>query len=258
MDEEDGFRTTPPPRQNPLLSFARGNVTLLASVVAALFFAIRLLAVTRGDLYTASILLAETSLGDAIRVLLFSVAVPLTLYVVTNYAGFLAGSRGRVFDLRTIGLLAVSVTAFALFFYLEGLFNRSRDFAQNVSLYLSLCFPTTVSFFTGRWARLQYERPLRFLLSRLTIPAFATLLLFFGPPLIAKDFWLPRERLDFQNEAPFTGYVLKESGDYLVILNDEPRVIVQKDKATLEDRDFCYPEDHKARSSKQADAPICP
>jgi hypothetical protein len=68
-----------------------------------------------------------------------------------------------------------------------------------------------------------------------------------------------RERLVFHNEAPFTGYVLKASEDYLVILHDEPRVIVEKENATLEDRDFCYPEDHKARSSKTAaDSPTCP
>ena len=45
----------------------------------------------------------------------------------------------------------------------------------------------------------------------------------------------------------------------LIILNDSPRVIVEKDKEVLEDRDFCYPEDHKAQSSRvKSDAPICP
>jgi hypothetical protein len=77
-------------------------------------------------------------------------------------------------------------------------------------------------------------------------------------PLADRAFWQPRERLDFQDGDPFTGYVLKESGDYMTILNDDPRVIVQKDKRKLEDRDFCYP-DHKARSSKlAADSPVCP
>jgi hypothetical protein len=80
-----------------------------------------------------------------------------------------------------------------------------------------------------------------------------------GPSLGGKTFWLPRERLVFQNEAPFTGYVVKVSEDQLMILNDKPRVIIQKDKDTLKDRDFCYPEDHKARSSKvAADSPVCP
>ena len=77
--------------------------------------------------------------------------------------------------------------------------------------------------------------------------------------LTNKTFWLPRERLSFKNEAPFTGYVLKVSEDRLMILNDEPRVVIQKPKAALQDRDFCYPEDHKARSSRvAADSPICP
>jgi len=74
-----------------------------------------------------------------------------------------------------------------------------------------------------------------------------------------RTFWLPREHLSFHGEDPFTGYVLRESEDRLVILNDGPRVIIQKDKDALEERDFCYPEDHKARSSKVAvDAPVCP
>jgi hypothetical protein len=91
-----------------------------------------------------------------------------------------------------------------------------------------------------------------------------TLLLFdgllgVGSTLVDKTFWLPPERLAFQYEAPFTGYVLKTSEDHLIILNDRSRIIVEKPKATLQDRDFCYPEDHKARSSKlAADSPVCP
>jgi len=89
------------------------------------------------------------------------------------------------------------------------------------------------------------------------LPVTAVLAL--GATLASKNFWLPPERLSFQNEAPFTGYVLKASDDHLIILNDNPRIIVEKPKATLQDRDFCYPEDHKARSSKVAeDSPVCP
>lgn len=62
-----------------------------------------------------------------------------------------------------------------------------------------------------------------------------------------RAFWLPRERLVFQNEAPLTGYVLEASEDHLIILNDRPRIVIEKPKATLQDRDLCYPEDHKAR-----------
>jgi hypothetical protein len=85
------------------------------------------------------------------------------------------------------------------------------------------------------------------------------ILLFLAPTLGDRTFWRPRERIVFQNEAPFTGYVLKVSEDRLVILNDTPRVVIQKDKDTLKDRDFCYPEDHEARSSRvAADLPVCP
>jgi hypothetical protein len=260
MDEDDGFSTTPPARDNPALSLARANVALLASVVAALMFAIRLVAVTGGDLYTASILLAETSVGDAIRVLLFSVVVPVTLLIVAVYAGFFAGLRG--FDLGTIVLLTVSAIAYSTFNRLYDPFNISntpRGFVLNFYFYIALLLPTAFLFYTGHWVRSRNERPLRLPLSTLTIYAFVGLLAYLVPSLIAKDFWLPRERLDFKNEAPFTGYVLKVSQDHLIIMNDNPRVIVEKHKDTLEDRDFCYTEDHKARSSNvKSDAPVCP
>jgi hypothetical protein len=91
------------------------------------------------------------------------------------------------------------------------------------------------------------------------LTGLAWILFLLGWTLLGKDFWLPRERLVFKNERPFTGYVLKVSEDQLIILNDKPRVVIQKDKTTFEDRDFCYPENHKARSSKvAADSPVCP
>jgi hypothetical protein len=77
MDDEDGFRTTPvpqPPRQYPLLSTALEHGPLVAGIVAALIFAVRCVIVTGGDPYTASLLLAQTSYGDAIIAFLFSVA----------------------------------------------------------------------------------------------------------------------------------------------------------------------------------------
>jgi len=87
----------------------------------------------------------------------------------------------------------------------------------------------------------------------------AAVVLALGASFGTRTFWLPRERLSFNGEAPFTGYVLKASDDQLTILHDRPRIIIEKPKAALQDRDFCYPEDHKARSSKvAADSPVCP
>jgi len=78
----------PGPRRNPILSFVREHFTVVGSGIAALIFAIRLLfgvwPLLRGDIYiyAASILLAQTSLGDAIRALLFFV-LPAALYTLT-------------------------------------------------------------------------------------------------------------------------------------------------------------------------------
>jgi hypothetical protein len=99
MDEEDGFSITPAPRDNPILSFAREHVTLLATIVAALIFALRCVAVSGGDVYVASILVAETSTGDAIRALLFTV-LPILLYVMSIAAAVMASGRIIKYGLR--------------------------------------------------------------------------------------------------------------------------------------------------------------
>jgi hypothetical protein len=57
-------------RGNPLLSFAREHIALLAPFIGALMFALRCLAVSRGDPYVASMLAVQTSIGDAVRALL--------------------------------------------------------------------------------------------------------------------------------------------------------------------------------------------
>lgn len=107
-EERDATR-----RYNPLLSFAREHVTLLATMVAALIFALRCVAVSGGDVYVASILVAETSTGDAIRALLFTV-LPILLYVVSIAAAVMASGRIIKYGLRdpaTLGLLLVSAVA---------------------------------------------------------------------------------------------------------------------------------------------------
>ena len=81
------------------------------------------------------------------------------------------------------------------------------------------------------------------------------------PRVNDQDFWLPRERLVFKGSAPFTGYVLKSDEDRLVILNDEPRLIIELPKRALEGRDLCYPaEQGYEEAFKEAghQATICP
>jgi hypothetical protein len=185
------------------------------------------------------------------------------------------GSRGsarfrdlRWRDRRSLGFMAVSLTALVGFSYLS-IFAESEVIQADLTRSLLTAGPILV------WAILQwvfvevvqyYElgrgtrfiRGMRFglllLVAALTLGALIDI-------LGSKTFWLPRERLDFQNEASFTGYVIRESGDYLVLLKDKPRVIIERKKDMLDDRDFCHPRptDEEAVSEKvQSNTPVCP
>jgi hypothetical protein len=283
------------PRHNLLLSFAREHVTLVASVVAALLFAIRCAAVTNGDAYTASILLAHTSLGDAIRALLFSV-LPFVLPYVSAMAALEAAARFRLRWLApdTLGLLAVSVIASFLTWYLNGYSDSSWYEPIIVSFVVPAFWYLLFRLVLRTW--LQFRRDLeRAAVNRLSSPAafrsdFSTgetkrervpkrrvgtfrdnilvmhialvvcIIVVIGIfSLAGQTFWLPRERLVFEGEAPFTGYVLKASEDYMVILNHDPRIIIQKRKSTLSNREFCYSKYYETESRKAGrDLPICP
>jgi hypothetical protein len=246
MDDEDGFSTTPTPRDNPILSFALEHVTLMVSVFAASIFAIRCVAVTGGDTYTAFVLLAHSSLGDAIRALLFSF-VPVLLTIAAFVPIAIVARRRQWFDLRAVGLVAASLLTYTVGLYLSG--QHPLDWRN----WAPFVFFSTIVFIVGRpeegapsvWVHAG--------------PYVGVSAIIVALAIIGGEFWLPRERLVFKSEAPFTGYVLNTSGDHLVIMHDDLRIIIEKPKATLQDRDLCYPEDHKARSSKvAADSPVCP
>jgi hypothetical protein len=256
--------------------FVSDHVALLASVLGALIFAFRCVAVTEGDPYVASMLVAESSIGDAIRALL-PVVIPTLLLTISFSAGFVAAQRIFVYGRRdlvtnrvTIGLIIGSVTASLGAFYYSGAFQRAgggsiRDLLVLVLSIAALALAPFLLFFPIMMLLVETASPgrerfrLRLVSTAALVVVVAIAVVGLGEILGGKTFWLPRERLVFKNEAPFTGYVLKVSEDQVVILNDEPRVIVEKHKELLEDRDFCYPEDHEARSSNvKSDAPVCP
>jgi hypothetical protein len=86
MDDEDGFRTQRPPSRNALLTLAREPLALLVPIAGALIFAFRCFVVSAGDPYVARILATQTSIGDAIRVLFFTI-IPVVLFIVWLAAG---------------------------------------------------------------------------------------------------------------------------------------------------------------------------
>ena len=249
------------PRRNPILSFAREHITLVGSGIAALIFAIRCVAITKGDTHTASILLANTSLGDAIRALLFFV-LP-TMLVTLAYGLIIAAGLSippsmflgfwRFFTTwsarKPLGLLAAGLIASVLGGYLSGRFAPlpwwDWDVYSRLVLFpmwfLSIGFAVAVRRFASRRKSRVGSVIFSLCLLAWIVFLFVGLIRTIHPLRNAGDFWLPREHLIFEHEENhLIGYVLKESGDHFVILNDDPRIIIEK-KGPLQDRDFCYP-----------------
>ena len=220
-------------------------------VVAALIFVIRCVAVARGDTSTANILIATTTVGDAIRALAFLV-IQLGLVVLAMALLAAIGPRGKL-DLTSAGLAAASLVSWIAGAYVSG----------DLGLFWFLLIPYAFLLLINviRAATSGGRRGT----SAFTIALFiAVAILFSGTWIVDDAFWLPRERLVFQSEAPFTGYVLKESGDYLVILKERPRVIIERKKDTLDTlngRDFCHPRpsyEGEVPEKVQSNTPVCP
>jgi hypothetical protein len=245
----------PPLRDNGLLSFVRGNVTLVASAVGALVFAFRCFAVTGDDPHTAFLLLSQTSIGDAIRAVLFS-ALPAWLSISCFLLAYASG-RAVAFRryLLAAGLWLASDLALAFVFFVDQAFNAA-EFLEFHALGIPV-LPASIGFGVAfLWQQRDFPRIVTQILSAvgvaLLLLLFATQLKDAVKPIIGGElFWLPREQIKFSwNKKPFTGYVLGSNEDYLVIMQDKPRLIFEAKKDDLENRDFCYPQDDKDRSPK--------
>jgi hypothetical protein len=258
-DDDDGFRTQRP-QGNALLTLARDNFALLVPIIGALIFAFRCFVVTDGDRYVASTLVSTTSVGDAIRAL-FITMTPVLLFLLSYVAAFAAARRALDGSWRSsVGMAVMAVAFTALFLYFEEELNAPSLFFLFCLLIYTI--PTALVVKerqrVGRWKQ---GRLAVFIISVVVYSFLAVWLL--GGPFVNKTFWLPRERLDFQNEDAFTGYVLKVSEGQLMILKDKPRVIIQRKKDTLEDRDFCHPRPrptdiHPVSEKVQSNTPVCP
>jgi hypothetical protein len=132
MDEqEDRFRTRTPSDKS-LVTLASEHLALLASITGALIFAFRCIIVSEGDPYVASILATQTSIGDAIRALLFTV-VPILLFGLSFVAAFAAFkgitvSKGFITRIwrepKALGLLVLSPAAMFGCWFLIGLLQQ--------------------------------------------------------------------------------------------------------------------------------------
>jgi hypothetical protein len=129
-NEGSGTTAQGKPSDNLLLRLARDHVALLLSIIGALIFAFRCVVVSAGDPYVAFILVTETSVGDAVRALLFTV-VPILLLLLSLVVSFTAMARiimGRPPGLKTAGMgliiLAVGGVLSLGGWFVAGIFQR--------------------------------------------------------------------------------------------------------------------------------------
>jgi hypothetical protein len=229
----------------------------VASAAAALIFAIRLVAVSRGDADTETLLLANTSVGDAVRILLLEL-LPLLLLLFPSVIAFLAGRRE---GLEAGGLLGTTILIIILDVYVSG--DMDSDWWKDAAKIGAL--PLLVFYLSRLWAKSQRQgaedesQGVQVVLINVAVSLFGLLAMLGMSGLFGDHFWLPRESLDFADEGtPLIGYVLKTSGDHFVILKDDPRIVIEK-KGPPRNRDFCYPERHKKDLEKAGRVPpMCP
>jgi hypothetical protein len=263
-DEGSGATAEDKPSDNTPLAFARDHLALLVPILGALIFVLRCYIVSEGDRYVALMLVAETSVGTAIRVLLLTL-IPILLSGLWLAMAFAASKQivaGRWLEPKTLWLLVLGPAALLGFLYFSGS-GSEWDLLPLIGFALfplGIFLLPRISGYRLSWIRAfglslprfsympprdsfnrVWEKVLTVMAISLFVGSIALLLVFV---FASKDFWLPRERLVFKGEAPFTGYVLRQ-GDRLVILNDDPRIIIQKSEDDLTERDFCYDENHE-------------
>jgi hypothetical protein len=140
-DEASGATAQDKPLDNTLLRLARENLALLVPIIGALIFAVRCFSVSEGDGYVASILVAETSIGDAIRALVL-VVVSLLLIILCIAAAFVASKRVTALQLRG-STESPELTPVLGAFSLTALRNRRILVLRGASL--AACWRPTIS-----------------------------------------------------------------------------------------------------------------
>jgi hypothetical protein len=258
--------TSAPQDTNEFRKFALAHPTLLVSVAAALLFAIRLVAASGGDPLTASILLAQTSLGDVIRALLLPATISLA-FLAMFALSFAAGLRAK--GVHTFGFLAGGAIAALFGTYLSG--DAPTGWAAIVLTALLVPLFLFGIAWLFRFGGLQLlDSPglegistmSRDTKRKMLIVTVLLLVLWGTGGIVGSSaLWLPRERLRFAGEKAFTGYVLKSSEGYLTIMNAHPRVIFQKKMSNLRERGICYYEEEGLEEAfKEAERvmPLCP
>jgi hypothetical protein len=252
--------STPALLSNKLQRFASQHVALIVPFIGVVIFAIRCTVVSRGDPNTAAILIAEASIEDAIQVVVLWVLPALLtalIFIIAWSAGEHTLARG-LFDPVTIALaLTIIVLIFGALF-LGGLLTAPGWFgfkpAIAAVLFLILCIQLA-GFAQIRLRQIKLQAASSFRIRLFLVIAAAEMLVAILLPLFHPRFWLPPEKVTFKDEAPFTGYLLEDSADYLVIFEERRRVLTERPKVDLVRREFC---DLSRANSESRDLPKCP
>jgi hypothetical protein len=267
-----------------LRRFASEHIALIIPFGGALVFFLRCLVVSRGNRYTAWLLLTQTSIGDALRALLLTAVILLLItgWVIAAYSAFDRAAEPKVHnpgahESRTKGhkdwyydwiepgtLLRVFISCVSFLGFV---------LVARLSKWTLLLAPLPVAVFFGWIAvRRAFHKAMadssRFWAFRFWFVPFLAILTgtligllwaLFSVSILDTSFWLPGERLVFKGERALSGYVLKTNEDHLIILQDHPRIIIEKPKANLLERELCYPPNYKAKvKSTGRELPDCP
>ena len=146
--------------------FVAEHLAILIPIVGAAIFYLRCLAVSNGDIYTASVLLSQTSIGDAVRSLLVLMA-PLAFAIGAFMAMFALWDRYMLGELRKpdtplLILVAVAGLLLGLFFLggtfvgaaiITGIFVTFVAIVLLVGAYIAGPKPTGIPMTVPRWVK---------------------------------------------------------------------------------------------------------
>jgi hypothetical protein len=240
-----------------LREFSKTQATLMATALATGIFILRCIWVTNFNLEQARAVFVDTSIGDAVRAVAFSVFLPILLFAslaLAFYAGESLRRRGYRHHL-TINYAVSGLLLSLLALFLYGELSKSGGLAAIivttiiVSLYPLFAAwmgfvstrlghrPEETSTFgaAGRW--LAAFRP--FAVAFFVV--FLIYLLSFG--IFTRRMWLPLEEFVPQQGGPYIGYLLKESSGTLFVLGDQDRQVHEFSKDAVRYRIRCqgYP-----------------
>lgn len=239
----------------PAGQFLRQNPGIAFSLAIGAAFVVKVLAVSRGNLQTASAISQHISVGQFAAGAAMVAAPTIFAYLNLRIAMELGEQMGRGWKLTpslTRAVAGVSVLACIyswtvaialvipiLFFAFErGVPRLARTPAlRRLRERLHRNNPTRVRD-TSRDKRENDPAKAERITSSLGV---LIVTLYAMTLLLSRQFWLPAERFEYRGQ-PVVGYVLAEQNSSVIVLTDKTRVLRRLDTADIQRRTFCQTE----------------